>query len=112
LDDAERIPIDLGYGVTAVSLAQTDPHTSVREDGTIVVDVLAPQPCVSEPSTEQEIVVCAQAPDGAQAPIPPPHIPDLSEKMSKALNVKIGPLQLGSIPNGDGTYSFGVGFRF
>ena len=58
MDDAERIPIDLGYEVTAVSLAQTDPRTTVRDDGTMVVDVLTPQPCPApDPSTDQEIVV-------------------------------------------------------
>lgn len=65
MDDAERIPIDLGYEVASTARA-ADPRTTVREDGTIVIDILAPQPCAPEPTTEPEIVVCAPAPDGGR----------------------------------------------
>ena len=111
MDDAERIPIDLGYEVAAVGLAQTDPRAAVRDDGTIVID-LTSQPCAPEPSTDQEIVVCAQTSEGTQAPVARPETSDLNEHISKALNAKLGPLELGSIPNGDGTYSFGARIRF
>ena len=77
MDDAVRIPIDVGYEAAssaAVSTEQVLQRTTVREDGAVVIDILAPQPCAPEPSTGDEIVVCAQV-DGdpqsmADAPAP------------------------------------------
>ena len=45
--DAERIPIDIGHDVAAPADAAQprDLRTSVKEDGTLVIDILAPQPC-------------------------------------------------------------------
>jgi hypothetical protein len=62
MDDAERIPIDLGYEVAAEAAQSSDPGVTVREDGTIVIDLTLPPPCDTEPSTDDEIVVCAEAP--------------------------------------------------
>ena len=116
MDEAERIPIDIGYEVAAPGLAQTDPRATVRADGTLVIDLSTPQPCTAEsaaePSTEEEIVVCADAPEGQQVPLARPHTPKLNEKVGEALNAKIGPVELGSIRNSDGTYSFGARVRF
>jgi hypothetical protein len=116
MEDAERIPIDIGYDVAAPADATAqplDPRTSVKEDGTLVIDILEPQPCAPDPSTGDDIVVCAQAPgDGQpQAKAPPPS-PSLNQKIGEALNVKLGPLELGSIDRGDGTYAFGLRMRF
>jgi hypothetical protein len=109
MDDAERIPIDIGHEVAAEDGA-SDPRVKVREDGNVEIDILAPQPCEAEPTTEDEIVVCAEALESEQ-PLAPPS-PSLSEKISEALHAKIGPLELGSIRKRDGTYAFGALIRF
>lgn len=83
----------------------------MRDDGTIVVDILAPQPCAPEPSTEPEIVVCAAAPDSQQQAAPPP-APSLTQTIGEALHLRVGPLELGSIDRGDGTRAFGARVRF
>ena len=36
MDDANRVPIDIGYEVAAA--AATDQRTVVKEDGTVVID--------------------------------------------------------------------------
>jgi hypothetical protein len=38
---------------------------TVREDGTLVMNIAVAQPCVTEPAPDDEIVVCADAPGGA-----------------------------------------------
>jgi hypothetical protein len=63
MDDAERIPIDIGYEVVADAAQLSDPRVTMREDGTVVMNIMVPQPCESEASTDDEIVVCADAPD-------------------------------------------------
>jgi len=110
MDDAERIPIDIGYEV-AGEAQSSDSRVKVRDDGSVEMDILVLPPCAPEPSTEEEIVVCAEAPEGNQRTVPPP-APSLSEKISDALHVKIGPLELGSIKKRDGTYAFGALVRF
>jgi hypothetical protein len=35
---------------------------TVRDDGTVVMDLLVPQPCATEPAAGDEIVVCAEGP--------------------------------------------------
>ncbi len=111
MDDANRVPIDIGYDVAAA--AATDQRTVVKEDGTVVIDILAPQPCAAQPTTEPEIVVCAVAPDNqaSEAKAPPPPKSAI-EKLGEALHVRIGPVELGSIPKGDGTRAFGARVRF
>ena len=113
MDDAERVPIDLGYQVASApgAAAPSDPRTSVRDDGTVVIDILAPQPCEPEPSTDDEIVVCAAGPAAEQASAPP-SVPSPMEQLGAALNAKIGPVELGSIDRGDGTRAFGLRIRF
>ena len=102
MDDAERIPIDIGYDVAAEAAA-SDPRTTVREDGTIVIDILAPQPCAPEPATGEEIVVCAVADDEARylpGNLPPPPSTTAMQEVSEALSVKDGNLQAGLISQG------------
>jgi hypothetical protein len=110
--DAERIPIDLGYDVSAPAGQVADPRVTVREDGTVVIDVLAAQPCAPDPTTEEEIVVCADVAGEGQAPIPPPADPSPTQVIGEALYAKVGPLELGSIPKADGTRAFGARIRF
>jgi hypothetical protein len=111
MDDAERIPIDLGYDVAAEAAQPSDPRVQVQADGSVVIDILAPPPCAAEPSTDDEIVVCAEAPEGGLPSTPPP-APTANEQISNALHAKIGPLEVGSIRKRDGTYAFGARVRF
>src|SRR5690606_37868565 len=48
MDDANRVPIDIGYEVAAA--AEMDQRTVVKKDGTVVIDILAPQPCAVRPT--------------------------------------------------------------
>ena len=66
MDDAERIPIDIGYEVVAEAAQSSDPRVTVREDGTVVTDIMVPRPCETETdaSTGDEIIVCAETPGG------------------------------------------------
>jgi hypothetical protein len=68
----------------------------VREDGTLVIDILAPQPCAPEPSAGDEIVVCAQVQgDQQRMPnAPPPRSPGAMEKLKDALTATVGPLEI------------------
>jgi len=110
MDDAGRIPIDIGYEEAAPQPA--DPRVTVREDGTVAIDILVAQRCEPEPTTEGEIVVCAAGPGGGQAPLARPVTPNLNEKINAALGAKVGPVELGSIRQRDGTYAFGARIRF
>ena len=67
MDDAERIPIDIGYEVAAEDAQSSDPRVTVREDGTVVMNITVPQRCETDPSTGDEIVVCAEVPGGEPA---------------------------------------------
>lgn len=111
MDDANRIPIDIGYEVAAAT--EADQRATLREDGTLVINILVTPPCAPEPSTESEIVVCAVAPveSGATIEAPPPE-PTLAEKIGQALHAKIGPVEVGSVPKSDGTRAFGARIRF
>ena len=66
MDDADRIPIDVGYDV-ATSADASDARTTVRDDGTIVIDILVQPPC-DQAVEPDEIVVCA--PDAEPQRIP------------------------------------------
>ncbi len=113
MDDVERIPIDLGYEVAAAGLEQAAQRTTLREDGTLVIDILASQPCSPEPSTEEEIVVCAAAPtDGRSPALASPPSPSPMEQLGEALHAKVGPVELGSIAGSDGNRAFGLRIRF
>jgi hypothetical protein len=112
MQDADRIPIDLGYEVAAEADMPPDQRTTVREDGTLVIDILAPQPCAPDPSTGDEIVVCAPAQEGTPPVEAPPPDPSITEKVGEALHVRIGPFELGSIGKRDGTRFFGARLRF
>ena len=114
MDEAERIPIHIGYEVASEAAAEpSDVRTTVREDGAVLIDILAPQPCQPEPSTGDEIVVCAATPGERATPVaPPPPSPTAMETLQEALNVKVGPVEIGSIAKGDGTRIFGARIRF
>jgi hypothetical protein len=58
LDDG-RIPIDI---TEEHATAETDAHTYLRDDGTLVIEIPVEQPCGA--SSEREIVVCAS--DGSE----------------------------------------------
>jgi hypothetical protein len=67
LDDG-RIPIDI---TEEHAPAETDAHSYLREDGTLVIEIPIDQPCGA--SSEDEIVVCAS--DGSEHRLvrtPPP----------------------------------------
>ena len=66
MDDADRIPIDVGYEV-ATSAGATDARTTVAEDGTVAINILVRPPC--DRSVEpDEIVVCAPGPAAQDIP--------------------------------------------
>jgi hypothetical protein len=112
MDDAERIPIDIGYEVGAPALP-SDPRTTVREDGTIVIDLLAAQPCA--PATEGEIVVCGPTEEPAgylPGNLPPPPTTTVRDKIREALSAQLGPLEVGLINPDDPTSAVGVRLKF
>jgi hypothetical protein len=115
MDDAERIPIDIGYevaGEAAPAGQSASLRESVRDDGTLVVDILV-RPCETEPSTDEEIVVCAASPGSGQLqPLSPPATPNPVEVLAEALSAKIGPVEVGSIDQGDGSRTLGLRVRF
>ena len=112
--DADRIPIDLGYEVAGEAAAGDQARSlreSVRDDGTLVVDILVRR-CEPEPSTGEQIVVCATSSESGQLqPLQPP-TPNRMEVLAEALSAKIGPVEVGSIDRGDGTRAFGLRVRF
>jgi len=111
MDHADRIPIDIGYEVAA-DAAERHQRFYILADGTLSVDP-PPPVCETEPSTEPEIVVCAQTANPLPShAVPPPPSKSVTEKLSSALRAKIGPVELGSIPQGDGTYALGLRIRF
>jgi len=112
MDDAERIPIDLGYDVAAPAGQASDPRVTVREDGTVVIDILAAQPCAPDPTTEDEIIVCAAAPEDASALAPPPAAKSPVDRFSDALTFKLGGIELGLIRKADGQRALGVRTEF
>ena len=112
MDDAERIPIDIGYEVAAPAEQASDSRVTVKEDGTIVIDVLAPQPCAADPTTDEEIVVCGRAPAGGNVAAPPPPSVSPVDRFSNALSFKIGSIELGLIKKADGTRALGVRTEF
>jgi hypothetical protein len=112
MDEAERIPIDLGYEAAAQDAGPSDSEVAItrsttREDGTMVIDILAPPEC--SPEEEADIVVCANPAEGSAEP---PPSETLADHIGEALHTKIGPLELGSIRQRDGTRRFGARIRF
>ena len=115
MDDAERIPIDLGYEVVVLNEEAVAPGFagSAREDGTIILDILVRQPCGT--ATNAEIIVCAVAEDGAGYLPGTPPVPVSStatDRIGDAMNIKLGPVELGSIKKGDGSRALGARVRF
>ena len=101
--DGERIPIVIEQP------AEDGPNETVRDDGTLVIDLMADQECADASATSEDLTidVCAERQAAANE-----EAGGAVEAMHKALNTKIGPVELGSIKNRDGTYSFGLGFLF
>ena len=66
MDHADRIPIDVGYDVAAPADASRA-QTTVREDGTVVIDILV-QPSCDPAVDSDEIVVCAPNPASQRLP--------------------------------------------
>lgn len=66
MDDADRIPIDVGYEVGSAA----DPsgaRTTENEDGTLFINILVQAPC--DPAVNaDEIVVCASSPTPQEIP--------------------------------------------
>jgi len=108
MDDAERVPID----VAAPAEQAADPRVTVREDGTVVIDILAAQPCAPDPATDDEIVVCAAAAEDASALAAPPPAKSPVDRFSDALTFKLGGIELGLIRKADGQRALGVRTEF
>ncbi|MBO9518540.1 MAG: hypothetical protein J7493_10780 [Porphyrobacter sp.] len=113
MDGADRIPIDIGYEVASAADQLAAQGTTTLDDGALVIDILVPPPCPVEPTTDEEIVVCAAAPEGEAAEEAANPAPEsFAERLGKALHAVIGPVELGSIPKRDGTRAFGMRVRF
>src|SRR5690606_20296348 len=102
MDEPERIPIDLGYEQASTEQGASLPAGVVvqREDGTLVINILAPQPCA--PSSRGEIVVCAPVAESFRYPAEGERAPEpnLMEALGKALSTKIGPVEIGPTNGG------------
>ena len=108
MDEADRIPIDIGYDLAEPNVGDIMITKSVtRDDGTIVVDILSPPQCTSHEGAD--IVVCAAPAEGSSEP---PPVENLADRVGDALHTQVGPLELGSIRQADGTRSFGARIRF
>jgi len=66
MDDADRIPIDVGYDV-ATSADASNARTTVAEDGTVAINILVQAPC-DRAVDPDEIVVCAPGPASQDIP--------------------------------------------
>lgn len=110
MDDGERVPIVIEQAAEPVANEQ------LRDDGTLVIDIKAEAPGCEEQeasSDPDEIVVCAQGTDRQYLMgEDPPEAPNPMDELSEALRFNIGPVELGSIKNADGTYGFGARMKF
>ena len=107
MDEADRIPIDIGYDLAEPVVGDIMiTKSTTRDDGTIVVDILAPPECT--PQEGADIVVCAAPAGGSE----PPPVENLADRVGDALHTQVGPLELGSIRKSDGTRAFGARIRF
>ena len=108
MDEAERIPIDLGYEAAAAGEGEVAiTRSTTRDDGTIVIDILSQPEC--SPQAEADLVVGDRLAEESCEP-PPPET--LADQMGQALHAEVGPLEVGSIKQADGTRSFGARIRF
>ncbi len=108
MDEADRIPIDIGYDLVQPSLGDVMiTKSTTRDDGTTVIDILSRPECST--TDEADIVVCA-APESEISEPPPPE--SLTDRVGNALHTQVGPLELGSISQADGTRRFGARIRF
>ena len=110
MDEADRIPIDVDYEMAA-SVQESDSRMTLRENGTVLINILSTAPCEPAPSTGSQIIVCGRAPNRDSREIMLPNVTP-TEALGDALSTKIGPLELGSIDRGDGTRVFGARIRF
>ena len=111
MDDAERIPIDIGYELAGEAAESANPAITQRADGTLVIDLIA-QACQPEPSTEPEIVVCAQSPTAPLQPLPPPPDPTPMDILAEAFSAKVGPVEINPANHPAGTAGIGIWIRF
>jgi len=114
MDDAVRIPIDLGHvNAEAEKGARSTHRVTEREDGTLIIDILVTPSC--EPATGGEIVVCAAA-EGTQRYFPSstqaPESSTAMDRIGEALRIKVGPIELGSIEQAEGVRALGARVRF
>jgi len=109
---AERIRIDIGYDVAVPAEQAADPRVTLRDDGSLVIDILAAQPCAPDPTTDDEIVVCAAAPEQSRELPPPAPGKSPVDRFSDALSFKIGGIELGLIRKSDGSRALGARTEF
>jgi hypothetical protein len=93
MDEAQRVPIDLGAEQAPAEAAGAAQLTR-QADGSWVIDILAPQPCGR--SAAGEIVVCAPTVDAVRYPqgLEPPPERTLSGKITEILTTRIGPVEV------------------
>jgi hypothetical protein len=60
-------PVDVA-SVEASAPAEVAGRTTVKPDGTMVIDILVPPPCDAAAAEPDEIVVCAPDPDAQRLP--------------------------------------------
>lgn len=110
MDDGERVPIVIEQPAEAAA------NETLRDDGTLVIDIKAEAPgCEQQEasSNPDEIVVCAEGSDQQyMMGEDPPPAPNPMDELSESLRFNIGPIELGSIRNADGTYGFGARMKF
>ena len=110
MEHGERIPIVIE------ELAVTSDRETLRENGTLVIDIRTPPAGCENPevtSNGDEIVVCAVG--GAEAHMLGEAVPDqptAMQRLGEALHTQIGPLEIGSIDIGDGARTLGLRTRF
>ena len=113
MDDAERIPIDLGYEVAGEAAAsEPGERFAILPDGTLAIGAV-PQPCEAEPTTDEQILVCAAAPQGERlGRLPRPETPSPMEILAEAFSATIGPVEINPSVRPDKTVGIGLRIRF
>ena len=113
MDDAERIPIDLGYEVAGEAAAsEPGERFAILPDGTLAIGAV-PQPCAAEPTTDEQILVCAAAPQGERlGRLPRPETQSPMEILAEAFSAAIGPVEINPSVRPDNTVGIGLRIRF
>ena len=72
-----------------------------------------PQPCAAEPTTDEQILVCAAAPQGERlGRLPRPETPSPMEILAEAFSATIGPVEINPSVRPDKTVGIGLRIRF